>query len=167
MPQPTTAIFLNGTTPNAAPGFQNGTFQSDGSTPQQSVTVSFPSTGNVNQRTGNYTIQAGDCGRLIVINSANSVTVTLPQSVPFAQWVCEVSSIGAGSTTLYAGNLLLDGSSSNVMLSEGQSCFIATDGTSYFSGRGIGGAGGTETGIDGGVPSSTYGGTTPIDGGTP
>jgi hypothetical protein len=167
MSQPTTAINLNGTTPNAAPGFQNGKFASDNATPMQSVTVAVPSAGNVNHQTGNYTVQASDCGKLVVINSANAAVVTLPQSVPFAQWTCDISSIGAGTTTVTPGALQLDGSTANIALTQDQSCHIATDGTDYFSGRGIGGGPGTNTGIDGGVPSSTYGGTTPIDGGTP
>jgi len=158
MAQPTTAIFLNSQTPNAAPGFQTGKFASDGGTPMQSVTVAVPSTGNVNQQTGNYTLQASDCGMLVVINSANAVIVTLPQTVPFAQWTCEVSSIGAGSTTLYTGNLQLDGSSSNnITLSQGQSCYIATDGTNYFSAQGKGSSGNGGGGGGGNVTFETNG----------
>jgi hypothetical protein len=41
MPPPTTAIYLNSTTPAAPPGNQNITFQSDGGQPSQSVTA-FP-----------------------------------------------------------------------------------------------------------------------------
>jgi len=158
MPQPTTAIYLNSQTPNAAPGFQTGKFASDGGTPMQSVTVAVPSTGNVNQQAANYTLQASDCGTLVVINSANAVIVTLPQTVPFAQWTCEVSSIGAGSTTLYAGNLQLDGSSSNnITLSQGQSCYIATDGTNYFSAQGKGSSGNGGGGGGGNVTFETNG----------
>src|SRR6185503_13239423 len=42
MPNPTTAIFLNKTTPAAPSGQQNIAFASDNATPQQSVTASDP-----------------------------------------------------------------------------------------------------------------------------
>lgn len=42
MPQPTTAIFLNKTTPAPPSGQQNIVFQTDGGTPQQKVTGVVP-----------------------------------------------------------------------------------------------------------------------------
>jgi hypothetical protein len=39
MPPPTTAIYLNSTTPASPPGNQNVTFQSDGAQPEQSITA--------------------------------------------------------------------------------------------------------------------------------
>lgn len=139
MSQPTTAIYLNGTTPNASPGFQTGKFASDNGAPMQSVTVSVPATGNVNLQTTNYAAQASDCGKLVVIDSSANVAVTLPQTIPFTQWACSISTIGSGVLTITPGTLSLDGGG-NIALTQGQSCYIATDGANYFSGRGIGGA---------------------------
>lgn len=106
--------------------------------------VLSPSVGEVNEQTANYTLQASDSGKLVVINSASAVTVTLPATPPFSRWYCWVSCQGTGGVTIAPGLLQLDGSTASQSLTQGQGLYIATDGTNYFSSRGVGG-GGTAT----------------------
>jgi hypothetical protein len=139
MAAPTTSIFLNSTLPAADSGFQNAKPRSDGATPQQSITHEVPNTGGASIQTTSYTAVAGDCGKLIVFNSASAVTLTLPAAIPFGQWTLGVQNIGAGALSVApGGSLHLDGGTASVVLAQNSGISIQTDGTNYFSERGGG-----------------------------
>ncbi|HEV8189516.1 MAG TPA: hypothetical protein VGP83_17305 [Pyrinomonadaceae bacterium] len=134
------AIFLNSSTPAAAPGYQNAQPQTDGGVPLTSVSLGVPNTGGVAVKSASYTATASDCGKLLVFNSAVAVTLTLPASIPFPQWTVVAANIGAGALTISPGSRALDGASA-ISAAQFQSMSIFTDGANYFSARGIGTAG--------------------------
>src|ERR1039458_10083884 len=152
MADPTTSIYLNSLIPPAEDGYENSKFQTDGLEPQQSVTAEHPNIGGVNKQPFNYTLKASDCGRLIFCTSASpSVTVTyyLPHPVPVIgddgkKWRVEIQN--GGSDNLYISptsgspptGVLLDGSSASLELLTNQGIVIFTDGTNYFTQRGMG-----------------------------
>jgi hypothetical protein len=144
----TQAIYLNSTTPAPFPGFQNAKPQSDGGAPLASVSLGTPNTGGVSVKSASYTATATDCGMLLVFDSASDVTLTLPVAIPFSQWTVSVTNIGSGALTISPGALMLDGAGA-VLVAQSQGLSVATDGTNYFSERGLGTA-------SGGAGSSTH-----------
>jgi hypothetical protein len=145
MPTPTLSSFLNSALPVPEPGYQNAKPQTDGASPLQSVSISVPSTGGAAVKLVDYTATANDCGSLLVFEASSSVTLSLPAIIPFAQWTLVAANIGAGLVTISSAPLLLDGTTTPLVLTPSQSVSIATDGTNYFSARGSGTGGGSET----------------------
>jgi hypothetical protein len=137
MSQPTTAIGFSPTTPAAPPGYVNATPQTDGGTPLQKVSEYVASVGGASAKTANYTAVAGDNGTLLSFNSASAVTLTLPVAPPMAVWKIAVQNIGAGMLTINRNGLDIDGAAANVTLSQGSGLEIFTDGTNYFTERGL------------------------------
>lgn len=134
-------IELNASDPAPPAGEQNVHFRTDaahlGTEADPVPTSAFvPNTGAVNVQTANYALQASDCGKLVVVNSPTPVTITVPAAVPFNQWNCQVANIGAGQVSISPGAAHIDGGSGSLLLAQGQSLYLATDGTNYFSGRG-------------------------------
>lgn len=147
MSLPTTAIGFSPTTPAPSAGYQNVIPQTDGGSPLQRESFQVPGTGGVSVQTSSYTAVAGDCGLLIVFSSSSAVTLTLPASVPFARWTLAVANLGGGALKVApGGSLTLDGLSSSSAslpsLSQYQGLQLATDGSNYFSSRGVGSGGG-------------------------
>lgn len=103
-------------------------------------------TGFIDSLSGTYTAVLTDYGRLILNKTSNNFQVNLPAVPPINSWwvVIGVEQGSGGSITLSPNGNTLDGLSGNRTLSDGQSLFIFTDGTSYFSigGFGIGSAAG-------------------------
>lgn len=101
--------------------------------------------GNVNAQTGtSYTIVSGDNRKLITFNNAAAVTVSLTSAATLGNlFICWVENLGAGAVTIST----VDGGS--LVLSQNQGASIWSDGTSFFSERGMGSGGG------GAVPSAT------------
>jgi hypothetical protein len=134
---------FNNTTPAAPAGFQNALWQEDGS---GDISCYMPSDGGVSVKTAGYTLLAGDCGKLLVFNAATSGTFQLPAAIPFAQWAVfvanESAAVGSPPTspvlTLSPNGLNLDGGAASISLYPGQGVYIASDGTNYFTSRGIG-----------------------------
>lgn len=94
--------------------------------------------GGVNSQTGNYTAVAGDRGKIISFNSSSAVTLTLPSSPPSANWVIGVENVGSGTLSVAPNGLDIDGSSSDLSLAQNQGVWIQTDGSNYFTERGLG-----------------------------
>lgn len=81
-----------------------------------SATVTFPATTSIaiagplsvtdtlNTQTGTtYTVQASDAGKVVELNNAAAIAVTVPNSLP-AGFNCILSQIGAGQVTVAAGS---------------------------------------------------------------
>lgn len=153
-------INLNGTDPAPPSGYQDARWQkgpSSGIDPQYlmpiyPVSCYTPNTGGVSIKTANYTATIADMGTRIVFNSSSAVTLTLPNPIPNnaltppsveTRWNIQVTNIGAGALTIDRNGLTIDGGTSNITLGQFQSVAIDTDGTNFFSGRGLGsGSGG-------------------------
>ena len=95
------------------------------------------SIGGVAVKTSNYTAVSGDNGTEIVFNSGSAITFTLPASPPSATWTVFFQNIGAGTLTVSPNGLTLDNSASSLSVAQGQGAVIFTDGTNYFTERGI------------------------------
>lgn len=106
------------------------------------------SIGVVNAQTGTtYTVVSGDKGKLVTFANASAVAVTQPQagsSFP-SGWFVEFQNRGAGNVTITPTTSTVDGAASLVLLTD-QGCRLFSDGTNYFTQRGVGGAGGLTLG---------------------
>lgn len=115
--------------------------------------------GGVNAQTNNYTAVAKDNGKLISFSSASALTLTLPAASPGAQWAIFVECVGSGGLTISRNGLNIDGAASNVVLGQNQGIYLTSDGTNYFTERGLGltnpmtTLGDTIVGGTGGVPA--------------
>lgn len=94
--------------------------------------------GNVNSQTGDYAPLVGDSGKLIVMNKASAVALTMPASPPAASWFILVQNIGAGDLTINRNGLTIDGVAANLTLVQNQGVVLFTDGVNYFTERGSG-----------------------------
>lgn len=95
--------------------------------------------GGVNAQTGTtYTALPADSGKLITLSNALAVTLTLPASPPSTQWFIFVQSTGAAGVTIARNGKTIDGAASNLSLTTDQGVIIFTDGSNYFTERGIG-----------------------------
>jgi hypothetical protein len=103
----------------------------------------------VNKQAGTtYPIVDADRSYLVAFTNAAAVTVTLPQAGVagfVAGWFCDVVAEGAGGTTITPATSTIDGQSS-LALTQYQGCRIVSDGTNYFTVRGLGTGGGGGTG---------------------
>ena len=108
----------------------------------------FPS--GVNTQTGtSYGLAEADIGKLVTLNNASAVAVSLPgTNVLGNQFHCAIANLGAGVVTITPGAGTIDGGSS-VTLSQSQGIELYYDGTNYFTLRGLGSGGGG--GAGGGV----------------
>lgn len=130
-----------------------------------SAWVAIP--GGVNLQTANYTAVTGDSGKLISFTLAGgspptSATLKLPAVAPSASWWIAVEDVGPGALTIDPNGLSLDGVTpvgsppigASLSLAQNQGLFIFSDGTSYWTCRGMGGSGGG-SGNAGGVNKQT------------
>ena len=85
-----------------------------------------------------YTIDQADRAAFIVFNRATAVAVTLPQaSATFpAGWWVEFTNIGAGLVTITPTTSTIDGLSS-LAIAQYQGAEIMSDGTNYYTQRGL------------------------------
>ncbi|KVL59250.1 hypothetical protein WT01_15575 [Burkholderia cepacia] len=101
--------------------------------------------------TSAHTFVTGDRGTALITNSASGVTQTLPTPTGTSGnypsgWWCELGSIGAGTTTAaIPSGLTLDGVTNGTLALTQFTCVkVFTDGTNWFTARGMGtGGGGT------------------------
>lgn len=87
-------------------------------------------------KTANYTSVSADNGKLLVMNGS-SLTLTLPATPPFAAWAIFVQNINASDLTISRNGLNIDGAAANLTVKQSQGVSIWTDGTNYFSFRGL------------------------------
>lgn len=112
-------------------------------------TNTFIPVGGINSQTANYTALATDIGKLIKMNCA-SCTLSLPNPAPYTQWTIWVTNASSSALTISPNGRQLDGSTTNVSLSQNSGMMITSDGTNYASVRtsatsGSGGGGITST----------------------
>lgn len=93
--------------------------------------------GGVSVKTTAYTAVAGDTGTLLSFNDASAVTLTLPATPPSTKWYIAVEDVGAGALTISPNGLNLDGSASSLVIQQNSGVLIYSDGTNYFTERGI------------------------------
>lgn len=103
----------------------------------------------VSTKTANYTATSTDNGKLLVFNSASPVALTLPVTVPANGWFIQVQNIGAGTLTVSPGSANLDGAGASLTIASTLGTMLASDGTNYFSERGIGAASSAITALTG------------------
>lgn len=113
----------------------------------------------VNAQTGTtYTYLTGDYGKLVTHTNAAAIAGTLPQAgATFpANWFVFVQNRGAGLVTITPTTSTIDGAAS-LSLNQNEGALIVSDGTNYFTMRGIGvGSGGPPSGSAGGDLAGTY-----------
>lgn len=97
----------------------------------------------VSLKTISYQVLTTDNGKLISLDSASGTTVTLLATAPDQPWFIQVQNVGSGTVTIDPNGLEIDGSTNPISLSQNEGIFIGSDGTNYYSQRGIGGIGGT------------------------
>lgn len=140
---------LNDTSPAAPAGSVNIKWQqgsTSGNDPETGYPV-FPvsayvaASGGVSVKTTNYTAVAADSGTLLSFNSGSTLTLTLPAAPPSANWRIAVQNVGAGVLTVSRNSLNIDAAAANLTLSQASGVLIYTDGTNYFTERGVGAAG--------------------------
>jgi hypothetical protein len=99
-----------------------------------------------NLQTGTtYTVVAADRAKLVSFNNASSVAVTVPQAgtTGFPNgFVIHMQNRGAGTVTITPTTSTIDGAA-NLAITQGQGVEIVSDGTNYYTMRGIGGGGGS------------------------
>ena len=95
------------------------------------------SAGGVNAQTANYAAGSGDNGKLISMNGS-SLTLTLPNPPPSSTWWIAVEDVNSTSLTISGNSLTIDGAASNLTLTQNQGVLIYTDGSNYFTERGMG-----------------------------
>jgi len=99
----------------------------------------------VNAQTGTtYTYLNSDGGKLVTHTNASAIAGTLPQAGSggnFASgWFMAVQNRGAGTLTITPTTSTIDGAA-NLVLTTGQGAWIFSDGTNYFTERGMGSGG--------------------------
>lgn len=103
--------------------------------------------GAVSQQSGaGYSVVNGDFAKLIAVTNASAQTLTLPGTPPAAGWYISVENIGTGTWTISRNGLNIDGGTTNPTISTNQGCVIFSDGSNYFTNRGIGGGAKVKTG---------------------
>ncbi|MBR8248702.1 hypothetical protein [Burkholderia cenocepacia] len=99
--------------------------------------------------TGAHTFVTGDRGTALITNASTAVTQTLPTPTGTSGnypngWWCELGSIGTGTTTAaIPSGLTLDGVTNGTLALTQFTCVkVFTDGTNWFTARGLGSGGG-------------------------
>lgn len=97
----------------------------------------------VNAQTGTtYTFVDGDRGKLVTGTNGSAQAYTLPQagasSSFISGWYVDVQSRGAGTLTITPTTSTIDGAAS-LALTQNQGVRIVSDGTNYYTQRGVGG----------------------------
>ena len=111
---------------------------------------------SVNVQSGTtYTIQASDCNKLVSLSNAGAVAVTLPQATGnFALgFAFNAQNRGSSNVTITPTTSTIDGSASLVLL-PGQGCVIWSDGSNYYTQRGMGLTGNQSITLSGDVSGS-------------
>lgn len=99
----------------------------------------------VNAQTGtSYTYADGDRGKLVTHSNASSIAGTLPQagasSLFLSGWFVDIENRGAGTLTITPTTSTIDGAAS-LSITTNKGVRLFSDGTNYFTQRGMGGSG--------------------------
>src|SRR5579864_3031616 len=98
--------------------------------PQQLVGVAV--------KTADYNVALSDNAFLLVMNSAGAHTFTLLATPPTRNgWFVYFQNIGAGTCTIARNGNNIDGAASNITLKTGDGILVASDGTTYYTLRGL------------------------------
>lgn len=102
-----------------------------------------PTSNGVNAQTGtSYTIVASDSGKLVTLNSASAVAVSITAAATLGStFQCPIENLGAGTVTLTPASGTIDGASS-LTLSQNQGIALYSDGSNFFTQRGAASGGG-------------------------
>ena len=103
--------------------------------------------GSVATKSADYLVLSGDSGNLLVL-TAGSHTFTLPATAPAMPWFIfiECASAASGGTLVVSRNGLdIDGIASDVTITTNEGVLVFSDGSNYWTVRGIGGSGGSST----------------------
>src|SRR6516164_2441909 len=92
----------------------------------------------VSVKTADYPVALTDFAFLLVMNSASAHTFTLPASVPLNGFLVYFQNIGTGVATIARNGNNIDGAAANLTLKNGQGCMVGSDGTSWYTERGLG-----------------------------
>jgi hypothetical protein len=97
---------------------------------------------NTNAQSGtSYTFLNSDQGKLITFNNASAVAAALPQAGVGSQfttgWFAYVQNLGAGLVTITPTTSTIDGLTT-LVLSQNSGAIIVSDGTNFFTMRGVG-----------------------------
>jgi hypothetical protein len=105
----------------------------------------FPNRGEpINAQTGTtYTFVRADNQKLVTFTNVSAIAATLPQAGVnfFSGWYVDVQNRGAGTVTITPTTSTVDGGTT-LVLTSGQGARIASNGTNYFTQRGMGSGGG-------------------------
>src|SRR4051812_43194065 len=137
-------INLNDTTPAAPAGFANSKWQADAPGADRNVSNYHPNIGGVNAQTGTtYTLQASDNGKLITFSNGSPIAFSLPDASGFdAQFTFAVTNLGAGTVTITPATSPAPCqfvAAAWLAIATGQGANIYSDGTDYFTERGLSG----------------------------
>jgi hypothetical protein len=92
----------------------------------------------VNVQSGaGYTVVLGDGGKIVSLSNASAQTVLLPGTVPAAGWWVDLQNTGAAAWTVSPNGHTLDGAATSELLATTYGSRIYSDGTNYFSQRGV------------------------------
>jgi len=106
------------------------------------VQHTFIPLGGVNEQTQSYLVMTNDIGKLISMNCPATCTTTLPMVAPYNQWTVFIENLSASNLTVSGNGLDVDNSFSNVTLAQNQGLYVTSDGSEYFTERGMGSGGG-------------------------
>jgi hypothetical protein len=96
-----------------------------------------PASQGVNKQTGSYLALSTDSGFLISFNITGASTLTLP-ATSGATWSITVENNGSALLTVDPNGLNLDYTANSIVLGPNQGIAIYSDGTNYFTNRGLG-----------------------------
>lgn len=93
---------------------------------------------SVNAQTGtSYTLVVGDLGKLVTLTNASAIALTSSAAATLgAGWFVDVANEGAGTVTFTPGSGTIDGGAT-LVLTTNQGVRLVTDGTNFFSIRGL------------------------------
>src|SRR5260370_15696430 len=114
---------FNDTTTAAQAGKVNVKWQTDGAG-NDSANYAIGLGGGVSVKTADYSVVAGDTGKLIQMNSAAAHIITLLAVAPAATWWIIVRNIGTGVLTISRNTLTIDGKATDMKLWQGDSILI-------------------------------------------
>ena len=108
----------------------------------------------VNAQSGaGYTVLTTDCGKLVSVSNASAQTLTLPASPPSKGWFVDIENTGTSTWTITPNGNNLDNVAGSTTIATNQGMRIASNGSGYFSMRGVGGGGGGSANIN---PSAQF-----------